>query len=66
MSEAGPSETVVLEHARTCQPIAVDQRDYLARRNGRYANWRLLGRGEFIAPPPLPSEAGAPDAGDAA
>lgn len=64
MSDDGHLETVTLEHARTGQPIVVDQRDYLARRNGRYANWRLLGRGDFIAPPPLPSEANAQGIGD--
>ncbi len=52
--------TVVLEHARTGQPIVVDQRDYMARKDGRYADWRLLGQGDFIAPPPLPSEEGPP------
>ena len=52
--------TVVLEHARTGQPIVVDQRDYMARKDGRYADWRLLGQGDFIAPPPLQSEAQEP------
>lgn len=52
--------TVVLEHARTGQPIVVDQRDYMARKDGRYADWRLLGQGDFIAPPPLPSEEPTP------
>src|SRR3546814_851958 len=37
--------TVVLEHARTGQPIVVDLRDYLAARDARYADWRLLGPG---------------------
>lgn len=63
MPDTDCRETLVLEHARTGQPIFVDRHDYLARGNGRYANWRLLGRGAFIAPPPLPSEAGAPHAG---
>lgn len=59
--------TVVLEHARTGQPIVVDKDDYLARKDTRYANWRLLGHGDFIAPPPLPSQSPDPDlsAGDA-
>ncbi len=59
--------TVVLEHARTGQPIVVDKDDYLARKETRYANWRLLGHGDFIAPPPLPSQSPDPDlsAGDA-
>ncbi|MDF1791448.1 MAG: hypothetical protein P1U88_06025 [Thalassobaculaceae bacterium] len=56
MSDVEILPTVVLEHARTGQPIVVDQRDYMARKDGRYANWRLLGHGDFIAPPPLPSE----------
>lgn len=53
--------TVVLEHARTGQPIVVDLRDYLAGRDGRYADWRLLGQGGFIDPPKLKSEGGPPD-----
>lgn len=53
--------TVVLEHARTGQPIVVDLRDYLAGRDGRYADWRLLGQGGFIDPPRLRSEGGPPD-----
>ena len=53
--------TVTLEHARTGQPIVVDLRDYLAGRHGRYAQWRLLGHGAFIAPPPTLSEGGPPD-----
>lgn len=56
MSDVELLPTVVLEHARTGQPIVVDKRDYLARKDGRYANWRLLGHGDFISPPPLPSE----------
>ena len=62
MSDVEILPTVVLEHARTGQPIVVDQRDYMARKDSRYADWRLLGQGDFIAPPPLPSEAvGEPD-----
>lgn len=57
MSDVEILPTVVLEHARTGQPIVVDQRDYMARKDGRYADWRLLGQGDFIAPPPLPSAA---------
>ncbi|GHD42252.1 hypothetical protein GCM10017083_07050 [Thalassobaculum fulvum] len=53
--------TVVLEHARTGQPVVVDLRDYLAGRDGRYADWRLLGQGGFIDPPGLKSEGGPPD-----
>ena len=53
--------TVVLEHARTGQPVVVDLRDYLAGRDGRYADWRLLGQGDFIDPPKLKSEGGPPD-----
>lgn len=53
--------TVVLEHARTGQPIVVDLRDYLAERDRRYANWRLLGQGSFIDPPDLKSAGGPPD-----
>lgn len=53
--------TVVLEHARTGQPIVVDLRDYLAERDRRYADWRLLGQGGFIDPPALASEGGPPD-----
>ncbi|MEQ8816557.1 MAG: hypothetical protein RLO51_26210 [Thalassobaculum sp.] len=53
--------TVVLEHARTGQPVVVDLRDYLAGRDGRYADWRLLGQGGFIDPPKLRSEGGPPD-----
>lgn len=53
--------TVVLEHARTGQPMVVDLRDYLAGRDGRYADWRLLGQGGFIDPPRLRSEGGPPD-----
>ncbi|MEQ8396506.1 hypothetical protein [Thalassobaculum sp.] len=53
--------TVVLEHARTGQPIVVDLRDYLAGKDGRYADWRLFGQGRFIDPPPLKSEGGPPD-----
>lgn len=53
--------TVVLEHARTGQPIVVDLRDYLAGQDGRYADWRLLGQGGFIDPPRLKSEGGPPD-----
>lgn len=56
MSDVEILPTVVLEHARTGQPIVVDHRDYMARKDGRYADWRLLGQGDFIAPPPLPSE----------
>jgi|GEM_PF-720164 len=56
-----PLPTVVLEHARTGQPIVVDLRDYLAGRDGRYADWRLLGQGGFIDPPKFRSEGGAPD-----
>jgi len=51
--------TVVLEHARTGQPLVVNLDDYLAEKDGRFANWRLLGHGDFIAPPPLPSERSA-------
>jgi hypothetical protein len=39
----------------------VDKDDYLARKETRYANWRLLGHGDFIAPPPLPSQSPDPD-----
>src|SRR3546814_17045426 len=53
--------TVVLEHARTGQPIVVDLRDYLAARDDRYADWRLLGQGGFVDPPRLPSEGGPPN-----
>ncbi len=53
--------TVVLEHARTGQPIVVDLRDHLAGRDGRYADWRLLGQGGFIDPPRLKSEGGPSD-----
>ena len=53
--------TVVLEHARTGQPIVVELRDYLAGKDGRYADWRLFGQGRFIDPPPLKSEGGPPD-----
>lgn len=60
MSDVEILPTVVLEHARTGQPIVVDQRDYMARKDGRYADWRLLGQGDFIAPPPMPSEEPAP------
>lgn len=56
MSDVEILPTVVLEHARTGQPIVVDERDYLARKDDRYANWRLLGQGGFVSPPPLPSE----------
>lgn len=56
MSDVETLPTVVLENARTGQPIVVDQRDYLARRHNRYANWRMLDDGGLIAPPPLPSE----------
>ncbi|WPZ36259.1 hypothetical protein T8K17_08925 [Thalassobaculum sp. OXR-137] len=56
MSDVEILPTVVLEHARTGQPIVVDQRDYMARKDSRYADWRLMGQGDFIAPPPLPSE----------
>lgn len=52
--------TVVLEHARTGQPIVVDLRDYLAGKDGQYADWRMLAHGAAIPPPPLPSE-GGPD-----
>lgn len=45
--------TVVLEHARTGQPIIVDLKDYLAGRDERFANWRLLAHGDVIPPPPL-------------
>ena len=58
MSDVEILPTVVLEHARTGQPIVVDQRDYMARKDGRYADWRLLGQGDFIAPPPVRSEEG--------
>lgn len=53
--------TVTLEHARTGQPIVVDLRDYLAGKDGRYADWRLFGQGRFIDPPGLKSEGGPPD-----
>lgn len=53
--------TVVLEHARTGQPVVVDLRDYLAGRNGRFADWRLLGQGGFIDPPRLQSDGGPSD-----
>src|SRR5690606_518413 len=58
--------TVTLEHARTGQPMVVDLRDYLAGRDGRFADWRLLGRGGFIDPPALPSEGGPPHPEDPA
>ena len=45
--------TVVLENARTGQPQVVNLADYLAQKSTRYANWRLLAHGDFIAPPPL-------------
>lgn len=45
--------TVVLENARTGQPQVVNLADYLAQKDTRYANWRLLAHGDFIAPPPL-------------
>lgn len=45
--------TVVLENARTGQPQVVNLADYLAHKDTRYANWRLLAHGDFIAPPPL-------------
>ncbi|NQW12228.1 MAG: hypothetical protein HQ481_20370 [Alphaproteobacteria bacterium] len=64
MPDAPPSvdllPTVVLEHARTGQPIVVDLRDYLAGKDSRYANWRMLAHGAAMPPPPLPSE-GGPD-----
>jgi hypothetical protein len=51
--------TVVLEHARTGQPLMVCRTDYLAAKDGRYANWRLLCDDASFAPPPLPSEQAA-------
>jgi hypothetical protein len=49
--------TVVLENARTGQPQVVNLADYMAQKDTRYANWRLLAHGDFIAPPPLAIDA---------